>query len=465
MHSTPYRVEGGESRALSCRPRRAVVLAALCAGLLLSADTGALAQGRQTGTIRGVALDAQGLSLPGVTVTVRSASLQGTRAAVTGANGGYELVGLRPGEYEIVFFLDGFGDVTRTAPVPLGGQVGVNAVLAPAGVTETVQVLGVVPPPIATIENSSNMIDDEINALPVGRSLFGIAALQPGLTTNTPNGGQVTINGAFAYDNVFLVDGVDINDNLFGTSNNLFIEDAVEETQVLTSGISAEYGRFSGGVINAITKSGGNSFSGSFRANLWKPTWTDQNPYEVENEVPREGDLANNTTYESTFGGPLARDRLWFFGANRIERQSSSEVFDQTGISYDETSKNDRYQIKLTGTLRPGQTLQGSYLRSPTAQRRPVFGFSIDPTSIIDRELPNDLVVATYRGALGSSLAAELQYSQKRFGFGCGSFASAVQRGPMGFCDQHGESYLTRRRRGEEGGGGGSVTGGTIPSA
>ena len=109
--------------------------------------------------------------------------------------------------------------------VSLGGQVGVNAVLAPAGVTETVNVLGVVPTPIATIENSSNMTDDEINALPVGRSLFGIAAVQPELTTNTPNGGQVTINGAFAYDNVFLVDGVDINDNLFGTSNGLFIED------------------------------------------------------------------------------------------------------------------------------------------------------------------------------------------------------------------------------------------------
>ena len=188
----------------SRRPRRAVVLAALCAALVLSADAGALAQGRQTGTIRGVALDAQGLSLPGVTVTVSSASLQGTRTAVTGVNGNYELIGLPPGEYEIVFFIDGFADVVRTAAVPLGGQVGVNAAMAPAGVTETVQVLGVVPTPIATIENSSNMIDDEVNALPVGRSLFGIAAIQPELTTNTPNGGQVTINGAFAYDNVFL---------------------------------------------------------------------------------------------------------------------------------------------------------------------------------------------------------------------------------------------------------------------
>ncbi len=412
-----YEIDGGRSRSPSCRLQRAMALAALCAALVLCSATGALAQGRQTGTIRGVALDAQGLALPGVTVTVSSASLQGTRTAVTGANGDYELVGLPPGEYSVVFVLDGFDDVARTAVVSLGGRVGVNAVLAPAGVTETVQVLGVVPAPIATIENSSNMTDDEINALPVGRSLFGIAAIQPELTTNTPNNGQVTINGAFAYDNVFLVDGVDINDNLFGTSNGLFIEDAIEETQVITSGISAEYGRFSGGVINAITKSGGNIFSGSFRANLWKPTWTARNPYEVENEVPQEGDLADNTTYEGTLGGPIVQDRLWFFAANRIERRSSSEVFDQTGISYDGTRKNDRYQIKLTGTLAPGQTLQGTYLRSPTASRRSTFGFSIEPTSIIEPEFPNDLVVATYRGAVGSSLAAEVQYSQKRQGF------------------------------------------------
>ena len=80
-----------------------------------------------------------------------------------------------------------------------------------------------------------------------------------------------------------MLNGVDVNDNLFGTPQNLFIEDAIEETQVLTSGISAEYGRFSGGVINAITKSGGNTFSGSFRVNLTNPAWVDETPFEEEN--------------------------------------------------------------------------------------------------------------------------------------------------------------------------------------
>ena len=82
----------------------------------------------------------------------------------------------------------------------------------------------------------------------------------------------MVINGAFAFDNIFMVNGVDVNDNLFAQPQNLFIEDAIEETQVLTSGISAEYGRFTGGVVNAITKSGGNTFSGSGRVNFLNPT-------------------------------------------------------------------------------------------------------------------------------------------------------------------------------------------------
>ncbi len=71
-----------------------------------------------------------------------------------------------------------------------------------------------------------------------------------------------------------MVNGVDVNDNLYGSPQDLFIEDAIEETQVLTRGISAEYGRFTGGVVNAITKSGGNKFSGSFRVNFQNEQWT-----------------------------------------------------------------------------------------------------------------------------------------------------------------------------------------------
>src|SRR6266511_54725 len=130
---------------------------------------------------------------------------------------------------------------------------------------------------------------DTVQALPIRRTIDQIAALAPAVTTNTPNAGQLKINGGFAYDNVFLVDGADIDDHYFSNPTNaLVIEEAVQETQVLTSNISAEYGRFSGGVVNAITKSGGNEYHGSFRTDFTNDRWQARTPFENDaaNGVP-----------------------------------------------------------------------------------------------------------------------------------------------------------------------------------
>ena len=411
------------------RRGRTLAVLALSTALLVALHSTALAQGRQTGTIRGSVVDAQGLVLPGVTVNVRSAALQGVRSTVTNINGNYQIVALPPGEYNVVFELSGFAAINETATVSLGGDVGVNAAMAPAGVVETIQAVGVVPTPIETTVASSNITADEVNALPTSRQLWRIAELQPGLTDNTPNAGQVTINGAFAYDNIFLVDGADINDNLFGTANSLYVADAIQETQVLTSGISAEYGRFSGGVINVITKSGGNDFSGSYRLNMFKPSWTARTPFEDE---PREGDLNDNLDHEITFGGPVLRDRLWFFYSGLFTAQESTDTFDDTGIGFNRTSDEKRNQVKLTGTIAPGHTLSGSYMGRAFTREGPSFGWSITPSSITAGRRPQDLFVTTYRGALTDAVFAELQYSQKRHGFrDSGGTSTSIFDSPM----------------------------------
>ena len=146
-----------------------------------------------------------------------------------------------------------------------------------SGVEETVTVTADAASSIVeSTSGGETLVYKKVDQLATGRRLVDIAELAPGLTTNTPNLGQLTISGAFAYDNVFLLDGVDINDNLFGTANATYIEDAIDQVQVLTSGISAEYGRFSGGIINTLTKSGTNEFQGSFRTDLSNPSWTKQ---------------------------------------------------------------------------------------------------------------------------------------------------------------------------------------------
>jgi len=374
-------------------PLTQAIVGCLSLTLALSVGTQAWAQGRQTGTLRGSAHDASDAVLPGVTVTVASQSMQGTRSAVTDMNGNYELPGLANGEYLATFTLDGFTTLETTVTIPLGGTVETNVSMQVGRVAETVQVTAVIPSPLASTEASANVTGEHVSILPVGRSPFRIAELTPGLTANTPNNGQLAINGAFAYDNVFLIDGVD---------------------------------------INVVTKSGGNQLSGTIRANLYKPDWTARTPFEIENDNERTGSFKNNTTYETTVGGPVLRDRLWFFYANRVQREEDLETFDETGFEYPDNLNNDRNQIKFTGTIAPGHTLEGRYLRNTTSQSSPSFSFSIDPHTLRDRTLPNDLVVATYRGAVNNNVFAEFQVSRREFGFrGSGGTSTDIIDSPF----------------------------------
>src|SRR5690606_27632476 len=114
---------------------------------------------------------------------------------------------------------------------------------------------------------AATMTYDLANKLPVTGTLLSYMALAPGVNTTGP-GGNYTISGAQSWENLITVNGVSIQDNVRLTPSNLFIEDAVEETTTQSAGISAEYGRFSGGVVNMLTKSGGNEMHGSLRLGL-----------------------------------------------------------------------------------------------------------------------------------------------------------------------------------------------------
>lgn len=399
---------------------------------VLIVPAAAHAQGVQTGDLIGTARDQQDLAVPGASVVVRSPALQGTRSTVTETNGDYAVRALPPGLYTVSVELTGFQTVEDTVVVPLGGTARFDAVLRAATVTEVVEVTGTAPNPLVSTQIGANYRADEIGALPNPRTPFFIAELAPGLTggDTTPNVNQVSIGGAFAYDNVFLIDGVDINDNLFGTANNLFIEDAIEETQILTGGIPAEYGRFSGGVINAITKSGGNTFSGSFRTNLSRPSWTRETPFEKSRNTNRSDTLSKN--FEYTAGGPILIDRLWFFGAGRNQRTTGSDTFRETGIPYDTSETNNRYEIKFTGRPVENHTVQGSFIDNARVVGRTTFNFTIHPAGLMKPTFPNRGFVADYNGILSNALLADIQYSRKTNSFSdFGGTSTAVVDSPF----------------------------------
>jgi hypothetical protein len=183
-------------------------------------------------------------------------------------------------------------------------------------------------------------------------------AQSAGVAQITGLGNAFTISGAPTFDNLFTVDGAVIIDNLRATPNNLFIEDAIQETTTTVSSVSAEFGRFTGGVVNTITKSGGNLFSGSFRTTLTNDAWwavTPAGETRVQHLDPR---------YEATLGGFLWKDHAWFFGSGRWQDTSTaSQTSAPAGVSplpFQLGQNEKRYQGKLTLSPFQGHTVTGT---------------------------------------------------------------------------------------------------------
>ncbi len=407
------------------RSGQSLLLVVVSLALLSITASTALGQGVQTGTLTGTVKLPDGSGLPGVTVTISSPAQQGTRMQVTGSAGEYVFKFLPPGDYKVDFEISGMKTVTRYASIAVGGSAVADATMAPSATAE-VTVLGNAEEVDKTTVHSSTYEQAEINQLPIGRRIDQVVTLAPNVTDNTPNGG-VQVSGALSYDNVWLVDGVDINDNLFGTStNSLVIEEAVQETKILTSSVSAEYGRFSGGVINAVTKTGGNDFHGSARIDLTNNDWQALTPYEEQNGITHPN--KTNEVYSGTLGGKFLTDRLWFFGAGRYFKNSNQDTFDITNETFDATDEEPRYEAKLTANLFQNHTLQGTYTHSKETLVQKPLGFSIESSTLIQPTYPSDLIVGTYNGVLTPNLFASLQYSRKKFQFaGYGGTGTDVQ--------------------------------------
>jgi len=388
----------------------------VAATLLFS--TFAYAQGVQIGTVTGIVGSTDGLPLPGVTITATSPALQGERSTVSDTNGVYYLRALPAGTYTIDFVISNFQPSTRTnVVVTVGGVTQLETTMSVSTVTETVTVAGQAPSLVGSVTTVETYGKRDVDALPVGRRPVDIAELAPGVTSNTFAAGQLIVGGAFGFDNIFMVNGVDVNDNLFGSANDLFIEDAILETSVLAHGVSASYGRFSGGVVNVVTKSGGNSFSGSFRQNLSNPEWIAETPRQKQNGIVNPSRVSKN--YEGTMGGPVVRDRLWFFSAGRYENSDAANTFTQTGGSFIRTVTNKRGELKLTGTVAPSHTLQGTYINNSTEQANtsgvPLTAL-VDASTLYTRQLPSHLFALNYNGVVGSKALASFQYSHKNDG-------------------------------------------------
>jgi hypothetical protein len=340
------------------------------------------------GTLQGRVTDQQGASIPGVTVSVTSLSSGETRTFVTDTNGQFVASDLNPGRYKVVFELSGFTRVERPdVSVVLGRTFEVSTQMAVGGLAETVQVTAEASP---LVDKGSTLIAhnvgvEEFDRLPKGRSFQSIALTAPSVNAGEVEGG-FQVNGASGAENGFTVDGITTNSLINGQSRQNTVFEYLQEVQVKTSGISAEYGGALGGVISAVTKSGGNSFRGeghyyyegsALSVGPVKRLVLDPNTEATSSYVQdRENDNRQNE-FGGSIGGPILLNRLFFFGSYSPRVENRDNLYNFTDASSTFSNKIWRQQAfgKLTYANRR-LTANWSALWTPVKSEGSIFGYN-----------------------------------------------------------------------------------------
>ena len=279
-----------------------------------------------TGQIRGQVLSDE-LAVPGATLTLSSPEMQGDRTAQSDGEGRYRFVGLPPGEYTLVITRDSFTPVTRTARVFAGQTLTVDVTIEQETGEEMVISFDRPVVDVTTTQTGTTLSKEVLRDIPnAGRDYQSATALSAGVV----GGGNPNVRGGMSYGNQYYIDGVNTTDPLTNTFSTNMNFDAIEEIQVITGGMDAEYGRALGGAVNVITRSGGNEFESDFQL-LYNSTAT-----QIYRPLPEEegqGEPENaSTTAAVNVGGPIVQDKLWFFtGVQGIFQRYTPFVPEEVG--------------------------------------------------------------------------------------------------------------------------------------
>lgn len=342
--------------------------------LLLSASSG-FAQITTAGTIEVIVTDEAGLRVPGVVVTARSADAVTTRTATTDNEGRALLVGLEPStQYVVTSELASFKPTRNENVLVRSGQTTtLRVTLALGGLTEAVQVT--VESPLVDTRSATTGQDITLQlteSLPTGRSYQSYLQLVPGVMPDDPQspgnpasksglnysdiGGEVGISR----DNAYYLDGINVTDPLTGTFGANLNTEIIQEQKVITGGIPAEFVGIPGLLSNVITKSGSNTFHGS--ANYF---FQNDGLVAENKNSPNEEFSTFDTAF--TFGGPLLRDKAWFFGSyRRTERDDDVTSLDTLELLRSVNNKQDQGYAKGTFAPTANDSFSVTFLSDPT---------------------------------------------------------------------------------------------------
>jgi outer membrane receptor protein involved in Fe transport len=319
--------------------RRQVFLTAF---VLFLGCTSALAQ-QTTGNITGRILDQQGSGVPGATVTAKSASTGFTRTEVSDAEGVYRLTALPVGLYDVTSDLPGFATIVKKdIAVDVSKTLTVDFTLTVAAVAETVNVVGASPLIETTASSVGGVVDvKRIESLPLnGRQFANLAATIPGVglgfhsdpTKSTQYSPQIA--GGNGRNLNYQIDGGDNNDDTVGGLLQLYPLEAIQEFNFITSRYKAEYGRSNGGVMNIVTKSGTNLWSGS-GFELFRDTKMNAET-ETERVTNVDKQKYRRNQFGGSFGGPIVKDKAHFFAAVERTAQDTFQSVTTKGLFPDQ---------------------------------------------------------------------------------------------------------------------------------
>jgi hypothetical protein len=313
-----------------------------------------------TGNITGTVRDQSGGVIPGATVTITNQGTDEKQTTTTDAAGVYRFEELRPGRYTVGFQATGFSSgQLQDIQVLVGRTAQVDVKMQVSGITQTLTVTSTPIIDTSTTMVALNIPSEEFDHLPKGRSFQDLAAFQTSVNTGEIEAGY-QVNGASAAENNFYIDGVSTTSVINGSARQNATLEYVQEVQVKTTGLEAEYGGALGGVVSAVTKSGGNEFHGEVhyyyygnRINAGPTKRLQLDPVDDETVYYVQDQKMQNDFHEfgATLSGPIVKDKLWFFTSLAPQWNKSSYGYRFDNGETSDTLKRDAHKMSWFNKL------------------------------------------------------------------------------------------------------------------
>jgi outer membrane receptor protein involved in Fe transport len=318
------------------------------------------AQTSTTGSIEGTVTDQNGAPVPNVTITATSPALQGSQNTQSNGEGRYQILNLPPGKYTLTIGKHaGFGQLERAdITVNLSKTTTVDLTLLPEGTTAQVTITGsdVAAVDVTSTTSGTNVTSEQFGNFPTSRTVQGLYTIAPtvtgsGLRDASGRERDPSVAGSSGPENNYILDGVNTSDPAFGGSGANLPFEFVQEVEIKTGAYGAEHGRSTGGIFNVITKSGGNEFTGDVFGYFTTKGMVRNVKDTAVPQVGASPQAFSEIDAGFDIGGPIIKDKLWFFGAFNPQRRENFFLTQTFRQAVDNKITTPFYAGKLTWAL------------------------------------------------------------------------------------------------------------------